>query len=210
MCSEFVVFLTIVKVCLQGCRNGDSCFFSHDLDPAVSEFSGSGECLPEDGDADAVLLLQFFPNALGGRVLVLDDTDLHFTINLAHKFNPFKIISTTCLPNISICDPSLTAVKILWGLREPYKAIISTEGENPIPWNEVECILWFPNFESYGGNLEGQKNLIQKFFECLAVRILADAMYQVQVILTMKNIRFSQLQVFTVDIKKFHTMLVTA
>lgn len=180
---------------LQGCRNGDSCFFSHDLDPSVSEFSGSGECLPEDGDADAVLLLQFFPNALGGRVLVLDDTDLHFTINLAHKFNPFKIISTTCLPNISICDPSLTAVKILWGLREPYKAIISTEGENPIPWNEVECILWFPNFESYGGNLEGQKNLIQKFFECLAVRILADAMYQVQVILTMKNIRFSQLQV---------------
>ena len=204
------MFLTIVKVCLQGCRNGDSCFFSHDLDPSVSEFSGSGECLPEDGDADAVLLLQFFPNALGGRVLVLDDTDLHFTINLAHKFNPFKIISTTCLPNISICDPSLTAVKILWGLREPYKAIISTEGENPIPWNEVECILWFPNFESYGGNLEGQKNLIQKFFECLAVRILADAMYQVQVILTMKNIRFSQLQVFTVDIKKFHTMLVTA
>ena len=195
-----------MEVCLQGCRNGDSCFFSHDLGPSVSEFSGSGECLPEDGDADAALLLQLFPDSIGGRILVWDDTDLHFTLNLAHKFNPFKIISTTCLSDTAICDPSLSSVKILWGLREPYNAIISATGENPIPWNEVDCILWFPNFESYSGNVEGQKNLIQKFFEFLAVRILADAMYDMQVILTMKNIRFSQLQVLTVDIGNFHTL----
>lgn len=199
-----------MEVCLQGCRNGDSCFFSHDLGLSVPEFSGSGECLPEEGDADAECLLQLFPNSLGGRILVWDDTDLHFTINLARKFNPFKIISTTCLSDTAICDPSLTAVKILWGMREPYQAIISSTGENPIPWNEVECILWFPNFEGYSGNLEGHKKLVLKFFEHLAVRMLADAMYEVQVILTMKNIRFSQLQVLTVIRKfKFHTTLVT-
>lgn len=187
-----------MEVLLQGCRNGDSCSFSHDLGPSVSQFIGSGECLPEDDDANAALLLQLFPNSLGGRVLVLDDTDLHFTINLSHKFNPFKIISTTCLSDNSLSDPSLSAVKIFWGLHDPFKAIVSAAGENPIPWNEVDCLLWFPNFESYHGNLEGQKSLIRRFFECLAVRVLADTLYEMQVVLTLKNTRFSQLQVFTV------------
>ena len=59
----------------------------------------------------------------------------------------------------------------------------------------MKCVLWFPNFESYGENLDRQKLLLQNFFEYLAIRILADALYEVRVILTMNNFRFSQLQV---------------
>lgn len=40
-----------------------------------------------------------------------------------------------------------------------------------------------------------KKNLVQNFFEHLAVRILADTLFDVYVIVTMNNIRFSHLQV---------------
>lgn len=56
-------------------------------------------------------------------------------------------------------------------------------------------MLWFPNLESYSENLDRQKLLLQNFFEYLSIRILAGALYEVRVILTMNNIRFSQLQV---------------
>lgn len=176
---------------LQGCRNGDSCFFSHDLGPSVS--SSSTICLPEDANANAESLLQLFPTSPHGRILVLDDMALHFSSNLARHCAPSKIISTTCLSDTSISDPSLSGVTILWGLHDPYQTIIKG-GESPIPWNEVKCVLWFPNFDTCE-NLDGQKILLQNFFQYLAIRILADALYEVQVILTMNNLRFSQLQV---------------
>uniref|UniRef100_A0A5B7B8U8 RNA helicase n=1 Tax=Davidia involucrata TaxID=16924 RepID=A0A5B7B8U8_DAVIN len=177
----------------KGCRNGDSCFFSHDLGPSASSCSQSSLCLPEDEDAHAASLLQLFPTSPDGCIVLLDDTDLHFSSHLSRHCNPSMIISTTCVSDSSICDPSLTGVRILWGLSHPYQTIISKA--DPIPWNEVKCVLWFPKFDSYNENLEGQKSLVQTFFEYLAIRILADALYEVRVILTMNNIRFSQLQV---------------
>lgn len=83
----------------------------------------------------------------------------------------------------------------MWGLYNPYQAIISKLGANLIPWNSIKCVLWFPNFESCSENLDRQRNLLQSFFEYMAIRILADALNKVQVILTMNNIRFSQLEV---------------
>ncbi|KAK9281663.1 hypothetical protein L1049_004566 [Liquidambar formosana] len=179
----------------QGCRNGESCFFSHDLGPSASSNSRSSVCLPEDEGADAASLLQLFPTVPDGRILLLDDTDLYFSSNLSRHCDPSKIISTTSLSDTSLFDPSLEGVKILWGLYHPYQTVISESGANPIPWSEVKCVLWFPKFDSYGENLEGQKSYVQKFFEYLAIRILADSLYEVRVILTMNNIRFSQLQV---------------
>ncbi|XP_059438582.1 DExH-box ATP-dependent RNA helicase DExH8 [Corylus avellana] len=176
---------------IQGCRNGDSCFFSHDLGPSVS--SSSTICLPEDAIANTGSLLRLFPTSPHGRILVLDDMALHFSSNLANHCAPSKIISTTCLSETSISDPSLSGVRILWGHHHPYQIIIKG-GKSPIPWNEVKCVLWFPNFDSCE-NLDEQKTLLQNFFEYLAIRILADALYEVQVILTMNNMRFSQLQV---------------
>ncbi|XP_041017233.1 DExH-box ATP-dependent RNA helicase DExH8 [Juglans microcarpa x Juglans regia] len=178
---------------LQGCRNGGSCVFSHDLGPSVS--SSSTLCLPEDGDANAASLIRLFPISSNGCILLLDDMDLHFSSNLAGHYNPSKIISTTCLSDTFICNTSLTGVRILWGLKHPYETLIAKAGENLIPWKDVKCVLWFPNFDGNDENLDGQKAVLQNFFEYLAIRILANALYEVQVILTLNNVRFSQLQV---------------
>ncbi|KAI3449482.1 hypothetical protein Pfo_006147 [Paulownia fortunei] len=179
---------------LQGCRNADSCFFSHDSDSLAISGSESNLCFSEDGDIDAESLLQFFPAASDGCVLLLDDIDLHFSSNLARQYDPSCIISTTSQTNPFTLDPSLIGIKIVGGLSHPYQTIMSREVDNVVPWNEVKCVLWFPRFGYEDG--EGQqKSLVQTFFDYLAIRILADALHEVQVILTMNNIRFSKLQV---------------
>ncbi|PRQ26379.1 putative RNA helicase transcription factor C3H family [Rosa chinensis] len=182
---------------LKGCRNGESCLFSHNESPSLTSSSSSSSsssnfCLPEDGKATALSLLNLFSFSSDGYLLLLDDTNLHFTSKLASFYEPSKIISTTGLSDTSIFDPSLTGVQILWGLHHPYQTIIS-KGVNQIPWKEVKYVFWFPNFESYSENLEIQKTLLQSFFEYLAIRMLGDAL-EMRVILTMNNIRFSQLQ----------------
>ncbi|XP_022757975.1 DExH-box ATP-dependent RNA helicase DExH8 isoform X3 [Durio zibethinus] len=179
---------------LQGCRNGDLCSFSHDSHHSISSYS-SNVCMPEDDHADASSLLRLLPTSSDGCVLLLDDNSMHFTSNLANHCKPSRIISTTSLTETSISDPLLTSVKILWGLQHPYQTIISNTGENPIPWNEVKLVLWFPYLDGHSESLAGQKNLVQNFFEYLAIRILSDALFEVKVILAMNNIKFSQLQV---------------
>ncbi|KAF8387857.1 hypothetical protein HHK36_026519 [Tetracentron sinense] len=178
----------------QGCRNGNSCFFSHDLGPSVSSFSRPSLCIQEEENADTALLLRLFPTSPDRCILLLDDTDFHFSRNICRYCDPTKIISTTYLPYTSTCDASLTGIRTLWGLSHPYQTIISKAGENPIPWNEVECVLWFAKFVD-DDDLEQQRSLLQKFFEYLSIRMLADTLFEVRVILTMNNIRFSQLQV---------------
>ncbi|CAK7348308.1 unnamed protein product [Dovyalis caffra] len=177
-----------------GCRNGEMCSFSHDLGPSLSSFS-STPCMPEDGAVNVASLLRFLPTSSDGCVLLLDDTDLHFSSNLARHYDSSKIISTTCMSDTFMCDTSLTGIRILWGLHDLYQTIISTSRGSPIPWSEVKCVLWLPNLDSYSENLERQKTLVQNFFEYLAIRILGDSLYEVRVILTMNNIKFSQLQV---------------
>ncbi|GKU86845.1 hypothetical protein SLEP1_g1320 [Rubroshorea leprosula] len=179
---------------LQGCRNGESCSFSHDLHHPIT-LPGTTTCLPEDGPANATSLLQLLAAAADGSFLLLDDTDLHFSANLAHFYDPLRIISTSCLTETYINDSSLAGVRIHWGLHHPYETIISKAGENPIPWNEVKLVLWFPSLDSYSENLDRQKLLVQNFFEYLAIRILGDALYEVKVVLTVNNIKFSQIEV---------------
>ncbi|XP_019441751.1 PREDICTED: DExH-box ATP-dependent RNA helicase DExH8 isoform X1 [Lupinus angustifolius] len=179
---------------LQGCRNGESCLFSHDMDRSELSLKPNA-CLPEDNDVNAAFLLNLFPDSANRSILILDDTDLHFSSCLARLYDPTKIISTTCLSEITITDPSLTGVRIFWNLYHPDQTVIAKAGKSPIPWNEVQCVLWFPSFNIYGEDLDGQKQLLQNFFEYLAIRILADDLSEVQVIITMNNIRFSQLQV---------------
>ncbi|XP_004290791.1 PREDICTED: zinc finger CCCH domain-containing protein 31 [Fragaria vesca subsp. vesca] len=184
---------------LQGCRNGESCLFSHNESPLLtssssSTLSSSNFCVPEESEATSLSLLKLFSISSDGYLLLLDDTNLHFTSNFASFHEPSKIITTTSLSDTSIFDPSLTGVKIFWGLHHPYQTIISKDGGNQIPWKEVKCMLWFPNLESFSENLDRQKAHLQIFFEYLAVRMLGDAL-EMRVILTMNNIRFSQLQV---------------
>ncbi|OAY61817.1 DExH-box ATP-dependent RNA helicase DExH8 [Manihot esculenta] len=178
---------------LQGCRNGESCFFSHDLGSSTS-FSLTST-LPEEDDYSAASLLHLFPTSSDGCILLLDDIDLHFTSNIAHHYDASKIISTTCMSETAISYPSLEGARILWGLHHPQQTIVCSAGRNPIPWNEIKCILWFPNLDGNVENLERDRILVQNFFEHLAIRIIADSLYELQIIITMNNIRFSLLQV---------------
>ncbi|MED6155531.1 hypothetical protein PIB30_006033 [Stylosanthes scabra] len=179
---------------LQGCRRGESCSFSHDSGPTAAVSFRRDVCEPEDNNIVAASLLRFFPQATNRSILILDDTDLHFATSLGRHYHPSKIISTTCLSETTILEQSLKGVKILWGLYHPYETIIAKEGKNPVPWNEVQCILWFPCFDSFAEDSDGQKQLLQNFFNYLAIRILADNLSDVKVIITINNIRFSQLK----------------
>lgn len=178
---------------LQGCRNADTCFYSHDFTPSVAVSSMGNLCVPEDQDAYAESLLRLLPSPRDGCILLMDDNDLHFSGHFALHCDPSSIITTSSLQSEPVIDPSLNGVKILWGLSHPYETILSEGGESPIPWNDIECVLWFPQI--HGGNLEEQEGALKAFFEYLAIRILADALFEVKVIITMSNIRFSQFQV---------------
>lgn len=177
---------------LQGCRNGESCPYSHDLQQPLA-LPASTLCQPEDGPPNATSLLQLLPSE--GSILLLDDTDLRFSSNFACFFDPSRIISTSRLPDTDIFNPLLKGVRIHWGLEHPYQTIISKAEENPLPWKEVELVLWFPSLDAFSDKLDKQKTLVQNFFEYLAIRVLGDTLYKMKVILTMNNIKFSQLEV---------------
>jgi HrpA-like RNA helicase len=179
----------------QGCRNGESCFFSHNSDPSASSVScssSSSTIVQEDGDGDPISLLELFPTLHSGLILILDDNEFQFTSGIVPYYDPNFIITTTSLTSRIEVDHSINDVEIVWSLSHPYETIIN---EIRIPWKEIKCVLWFPEFSSEGENWEVQKNLLTTFFEYLAVRMCGDALYDIQVILTMNNIRFSQLQV---------------
>ncbi|KNA11553.1 hypothetical protein SOVF_134020 [Spinacia oleracea] len=179
---------------LQGCRNGDKCVFSHEHGAQVVS-SESSLCIPEDEAADAAAFIKLFPIPSDGCLLLLDDTDFHFSSNFTQHYEPTKIIATTSLSQTTIFDPSLSSVQILWDISQPFKIFSFGAVENPISWDKVKRVFWFPNFGSCEESAERQSHLVQNFFEHLAVRILADTLFDVHVILTMNNIRFSHLQV---------------
>lgn len=158
--------------------------------------SESSLCIPEDEAADAAAFIKLFPIPSDGCLLLLDDTDFHFSSNFTQHYEPTKIIATTSLSQTTIFDPSLSSVQILWDISQPFKIFSFGAVENPISWDKVKRVFWFPNFGSCEESAERQSHLVQNFFEHLAVRILADTLFDVHVILTMNNIRFSHLQVY--------------
>ncbi|XP_024967059.1 DExH-box ATP-dependent RNA helicase DExH8 isoform X2 [Cynara cardunculus var. scolymus] len=180
---------------LQGCRNGNSCFFSHSSSQVSLPRSGQGLCVAEDVPADASLLLSLFPNPENGCILIFDDFDLQFSSNFAKIYNPSSIVCTTAAVKSSIDPYLLQDISVVCELSHPDETIISKSAKNTIPWNEVKCAVWIPKLGNDLENREEQKGLIKTFFEYLAIRILGDTLYEVQVILVMNNLHFAQLQV---------------
>ncbi|KAL0641151.1 hypothetical protein Bca4012_102947 [Brassica carinata] len=181
---------------LQGCRNGESCMFSHVMRRQTTPYYSPPPCLPEEDDSSTSPLLDLFPTSTEGYILVFDDYDMHFTSSIANRYPSWKILSTSSSSETLFCDSSIGDARIFWGLSHPYETIISKAGEeNPIPWNEVTCVLWFLNPDSCGETPEKQKAVVQNFFEYMAIRILGDGLYGIRVVLTMNNITFSNLQV---------------
>ncbi|XP_047336837.1 DExH-box ATP-dependent RNA helicase DExH8 [Impatiens glandulifera] len=192
---------------LQGCREGEGCFFAHQLSlPAPSSHNSTVttvSCLPEEGTTYPQLLLRFFPLSKG-CILILDDKDFRFSTCLSRFYDTSKMVITTSLSNNSTPEPSLSSARILWDLSHPEETIISKD--NIIPWNEVKCILWFPNFENCREDKEGRKIIVQTVFQYLGALMLRDDSFEMLLILTMNNIRFSHLQVEKIGRDCFFTL----
>ncbi|KAD3068668.1 hypothetical protein R6Q59_017306 [Mikania micrantha] len=178
---------------LQGCRNGNSCFFSHSSDQLSLPSTEHESCAADDAPPDASLLLSLFPNPDDGCILLFDDFDIQFSTNFASFYSSSSIVCTTSAVKSSN-NLFLNDLRILWGLAHPQGTIISEAANISIPWKEVKCAVWIPKFDNFE-NWEEPKGLIKMFFEYLAIRLLGDALYEVQVILVMNNLRFAQLQV---------------
>lgn len=152
-------------------------------------------CIPEEYSANPMSLLQLFPGSCDGSILILDDTDLHFTTNIASFFDPSQIVATTSRLEFDIFDPKLSDVRILWGLNHPYQPMICKTAGSLVPWGEITTILWFPNLESPIREVDAETKHFRTFFEYLSIRSIADGLHRVRLILTMNNVIFSQLQV---------------
>ena len=180
---------------MQGCRNGDACFFSHDHSQSVSANSGPRFSLPEDGVSAVDSFLHLLPTAAEGCILVLDDTDLHFTCNLSQHGNSNKIVTTTSKPYASIAAESSAGITVVPDVSHPIQSIINDVAKMSIPWRDVRFVLWSAEFTCNDDELDDQRRQLQSLFENLAIRLLADSLYDVRVALIMNNIRFAQLQV---------------
>lgn len=179
---------------MQGCRNGDSCFFSHSEEPSALSLRSPLFCSPEDEDL-SVNFSQLLPNGTDISFLVVDDDPpCSFSANLSRHFGSAKIISTTSQP----CQPDFVPpenVTVLWRHSDPSQLIVGAEGMKTIPWDNVKYVLWFLKFSAYEENVEALQLRVQSFFEHISIKLLADTLYDVRVILTMNNIRYAQLKV---------------
>nr|XP_043621853.1 DExH-box ATP-dependent RNA helicase DExH8 [Erigeron canadensis] len=186
---------------LQGCRNGNSCFFSHNSDQLSLRNNEEELCVAEDASADASLLLRLFPAPDDGCILIFDDHDIQFSTSFAQFYKPSSIVCTT--PSVKASNGYIQDLRIIRGLSHPHGTIISKAANNKIPWQTVKDVIWVPKFSNDVEDWEEQKGLIKMFFDYLAIRILGDSLYEVQVILVMNNLRFAQLQVENIARESF-------
>lgn len=175
----------------QGCRNGDSCFFSHGYDSHFAVVASFSTCSEEDENASS--FLQLLPDTANDRVLILNDKDLYFSSNLSCHYDPSKIIVTNPNPCSSASDSVSNGMTILWNVSQTCQLIMEAQGKVLIPWRQVKCVLWFADVVA--GDAGIQQNLLKNFFEYLAIRIFADTVYDIRVIVTMNNTRFTLLEV---------------
>jgi hypothetical protein len=188
---------------LEGCRYGEECRFSHNFPASeVPEYRQRVEF--EDKIASAVALVNLLPEVGEHNqkfILVFGESNFRFSLNLALHYDPCKIIITTmnsksdstkeestscmCIDNLYNLD-----AEILWNF-DPTQFIRHTG----VPWSKVQCILWTVTSFGRDEELEMQKDLIKKFFEFLAVALIAHDLNDVQVILTINNSKYAQLQV---------------
>ncbi|XP_068660448.1 DExH-box ATP-dependent RNA helicase DExH8 [Aristolochia californica] len=179
----------------QGCHNGSSCFFSHDEGPVFPTNSSLSICSPEGEVDSANFLLSLLPTNTNDCVLLLDDNmHLSFSSSLSRCSDKMKIIATTShlfCPNSSV-PPSVT---VLWEVSRPFQSIIATETKINISWECVKCVFWFAKFPVDDEESDKQHLSLQKLFQFLAIRFLADTLHDVHVIVAMNNIKFSQFQV---------------
>ncbi|XP_031497859.1 DExH-box ATP-dependent RNA helicase DExH8 isoform X2 [Nymphaea colorata] len=181
---------------LEGCRYGESCYFSHSLEQNVMPLNLQYECLPEEADADtdAYSLMEILLPDDGRSILILDNsTELYFSANLSNHFSALMIIATSSLSGMPTFD-GLDNVEIVGGVHDIHKLVLTNQKDMKVSWKKVQKVLWFAEFFN-DEDTERQRQLVQKFFESFAIRMLADALLDIRVILIMNNNKFAHLRV---------------
>ncbi|MQM01561.1 hypothetical protein Taro_034320, partial [Colocasia esculenta] len=177
----------------QGCRNGSLCFYSHDS--GLHSSFDTSVCSRENETPSVHTFLNFLPAFGTGCVLVLNDADMKFSSNLSRVYDPSNVIVVTSNSNVSTVGPSSEGLTLVHNMsdRHPCSFIIHTQGKDSIAWSKVKCILWFADTGSDGA--QDHHHGLKGFFEHLAVRLLAEAFYDVRAIIIMNNDKFAQAQV---------------
>uniref|UniRef100_A0A7N0U8I5 RNA helicase n=1 Tax=Kalanchoe fedtschenkoi TaxID=63787 RepID=A0A7N0U8I5_KALFE len=179
----------------QGCRNGELCYFSHASDPSVASFEESSICMPEDRRVNSAQMLRFFPKTAAECVLLLDESNLHFSSYLSREGSNFTIFTPIAPPKATTSSRLFDSVRILWSSHNSGQSTVTYLEHDIILWDKVKSVFWFPTFDSCGNNKEEEKNLVKIFFQDMALKMLRDSMFTIRLIITMNNIRFSQIQV---------------
>lgn len=176
----------------QGCRNGNSCPYSHDTGSLISISITSGIC-SQEGRATSLCCTRLFPGDGDGHILILNDKNLQFSSKLSQYYDACKIVAGT--PGLQSLESYSVpkGLKILQHLADPSSLITEREHKLSIPWTKLERVFWFADFDNEES--AGEQVLLQKFFESIAIKILSERLSDLQVILVMKNTRYIQLQV---------------
>lgn len=185
---------------LQGCRNGNSCPYSHDCGSLIPAPITSGMCAPitsgicsQEGRATSLCCTRLLPADGYGHILVMNDKNLQFSSKLSQFYDACKIV--VGVPGLqSIQSYSVPmGLKILQNLTDPSSLIIGREHKLPFPWTTIKRVFWFADFDN--DESASEQALLQKFFENTAIKILSERLSDLQIILIMKNTRYIQLQV---------------
>ncbi|KAJ3693726.1 hypothetical protein LUZ60_009206 [Juncus effusus] len=194
---------------LQGCKNGASCFYSHDLTlspgPPVRENSTSPSNNNNNNNYKNKISLQepnisspySFSAALlknttennNNHVLVLQDKDLYLSLSLSKYLNPHKIITVTPLEYSSSLSCQAEGVKVIWAV----KSFFSNKGLSSLDWGQIGCVVHCTDFKA--GDLERERREVRELFEFVCVKVLSCNLENFRVVLTMNNTRFAQIQV---------------
>ncbi|OEL23081.1 Zinc finger CCCH domain-containing protein 4 [Dichanthelium oligosanthes] len=177
---------------LQGCRNGNSCPYSHDTGSLISTPITSG-IFSQEGRATSLCCTRLFPADGDGHILIMNDKNLQFTSKLSQYYDACKIVAVT--PGMQSVE-SYSVPKgllILQNLADPSSLITGCEHKLPVPWTKLKRVFWFADFDN--DESASEQALLQKFFENIAIKILSERLSGLQIILIMKNTRYIQLQV---------------
>ncbi|TVU22437.1 hypothetical protein EJB05_32131 [Eragrostis curvula] len=174
---------------LQGCRNGNSCPYSHDCGSLISSSITPGISLQE-GRPTSLCCTKLLPADGNGHILVMNDKSLEFSKKLCQYYDASKIVA--CTPSVHTIVSVPKDLKILHNVADPSLVIIGREHKLPVPWTKVQRVFWFADFDN--DESASEQVLLQKFFEHMAIKILSEPLSDLQVILIMKNTKYIYLQ----------------
>ncbi|KAK3163551.1 hypothetical protein QOZ80_1AG0005160 [Eleusine coracana subsp. coracana] len=161
------------------CNKGTSCRFSH------SSSAPKPVC-------KFFLTLQGCRNDGNGHILVMNDKSLEFSKKLCQYYDAAKIVACTPSDQSTESDSVQKGLKILRNLADPSLLMVGREHELPVPWTKVQRVIWFADFDNDESSTE--QVLLQKFLQRMSIKILSEPLFDLQVILIMKNTKFIYLE----------------